>query len=206
MRENIMQIILASNNQHKIDELSAILSSFGLPISLISQKTWFKGNPPEIEETGSTLEENALLKAKALFEMTSLPVIADDTGLEVYALDNAPGVFSARYAGDHGNDVANRRKLLHEMNGISERSARFRTVLHFLNDETSMSVDGVCEGQITTIEKGDNGFGYDALFIPDGSSMTFAEMDAMTKHSMSHRARACHALGKTLAAYVKGNS
>jgi len=201
-----MQIILASNNQHKIDELSVILSSFGLPISLISQKTWFKGNPPEIEETGSTLEENALLKAKALHAMTSLPVIADDTGLEVYALDNAPGVLSARYAGEHGNDVANRSKLIQELHGISERSARFRTVLHFLNDETSISVDGICEGHISTIEKGGNGFGYDQLFIPDGSSMTFAEMDSETKHSMSHRARACHALGKTLAAYVKGKS
>lgn len=201
-----MHIILASNNQHKIDELSTILSSFALPVTLISQSAWFKGNSPEIEETGLTLEENALLKAQALYAMTSLPVIADDTGLEVYALDNAPGVFSARYAGEHGNDKANRNKLLNAMLNISDRSARFRTVLHFVDRDTSFSVDGICEGHIATIEKGEHGFGYDSIFIPNGHSMTFAEMDANEKHTMSHRARACIELGKTLAAYMQGKT
>lgn len=194
----MIEILLATNNQHKVDELSEILSAFQLPITIISQKTWFKGNSPEIEETGSTLEENALLKAQALHAITSLPVIADDTGLEVYALDYAPGVLSARYAGEHGNDAANRAQLLNNLHGISERTARFRTILHFINNANSIFVEGICEGTITQEERGHHGFGYDSIFIPIGETETFAEMNAEKKHSMSHRARACIELGKRL--------
>jgi XTP/dITP diphosphohydrolase len=201
-----MHILLATNNQHKVDELSEILASFDLPITVISQKTWFEGNSPEIDETGSTLEENALLKAQTLHALTSMPVIADDTGLEVLTLGNAPGVHSARYAGEHGNDAANRQKLLHALSDSSDRSARFRTILHFIDGQSSFHVEGICEGHIAHHEIGEHGFGYDSIFIPKGETETFAEMSGERKHSMSHRARACIELGKRLSEHIQKTS
>jgi XTP/dITP diphosphohydrolase len=199
-----MKILIASNNAHKIEELAGIFATFSLPIELISQKVFFGDESPEIDETGSTLEENALIKAKALFDLTHMPVISDDTGLEVYSLNMSPGVISARYAGEHGNDKANREKLLHELSIHDNRKARFRTVLHFMSDDISFSAEGICEGVISKEEAGDQGFGYDSLFIPDGEEQTFAEMDSSRKNAMSHRARAGIQLSTTLSALLSG--
>jgi XTP/dITP diphosphohydrolase len=199
-----MKILIASNNAHKIEELAGIFATFSLPIELISQRSYFGDDSPDIDETGSTLEENALIKAKALFDLTHMPVISDDTGLEVYSLNMSPGVISARYAGEHGNDKANREKLLHELSIHDNRKARFRTVLHFMSDDISFSAEGICEGVITKEEAGDQGFGYDSLFIPDGEEQTFAEMDSSRKNAMSHRARAGIQLSTTLSALLSG--
>ena len=197
-----MKILIASNNAHKIEELAGIFAGFSLPIELISQRDHFGDDSPEIEETGKTLEENAFIKAKALFELTQMPVISDDTGLEVLALDMAPGVYSARYAGEHGNDKANREKLLRELSYHDNRSARFRTVLQFITHDASFSAEGICSGIITQKEYGDQGFGYDSIFIPEGEFLTFAQMDASKKNAMSHRARAGIELSKALSEYV----
>lgn len=199
-----MKILIASNNAHKIEELAGIFATFSLPIELISQKAFFGDESPEIDETGSTLEENALIKAKALFEMTQMPVISDDTGLEVYSLNMSPGVISARYAGEHGNDTANREKLLHALSIHDNRKARFRTVLHFMSNDISFSAEGICEGVISKEEAGDQGFGYDSIFIPDGEEQTFAEMDSSRKNVMSHRAKAGIQLSTALSALLSG--
>jgi XTP/dITP diphosphohydrolase len=199
-----MKILIASNNAHKIEELAGIFATFSLPIEIISQKAFFGDESPEIDETGSTLEENALIKAKALFEMTQMPVISDDTGLEVYSLNMSPGVISARYAGEHGNDKANREKLLQELSIHDNRKARFRTVLHFMSDDISFSAEGICEGVISKEEVGEQGFGYDSIFIPDGEEQTFAEMDSSRKNAMSHRARAGRQLSTALSALLSG--
>lgn len=197
-----MKILIASNNSHKIEELAGIFAGFSLPIELISQRDYFGDDSPDIEETGITLEENAFIKAQALFELTQMPVISDDTGLEVLALDMAPGVYSARYAGEHGNDKANREKLLRELSIHDNRNARFRTVLHFISHDDSFSAEGICSGIITHQEQGDQGFGYDSIFIPEGESMTFAQMDSSKKNAMSHRARAGIQLSKALSEYL----
>ena len=199
-----MKLLIASNNTHKIEELAGIFASFSLPIELISQKSYFGEDSPDIDETGATLEENAFIKAKALFEMTQMPVISDDTGLEVYSLNMSPGVISARYAGEHGNDKANREKLLHELTMHDKRKARFRTVLHFRSHEISFSSEGICEGVISKEEAGDQGFGYDSIFIPDGEEQTFAQMDSSRKNAMSHRAKAGIQLSTALSALLSG--
>jgi XTP/dITP diphosphohydrolase len=199
-----MKILIASNNAHKIEELAGIFATFSLPIELISQRSYFGDDSPDIDETGSTLEENALIKAKALFDLTHMPVISDDTGLEVYSLNMSPGVISARYAGEHGNDKANREKLLQELSIHDNRKARFRTVLHFMSDDISFSAEGICEGVITKGEVGEQGFGYDSIFIPDGEEQTFAEMDSSRKNAMSHRARAGIQLSTALSALLSG--
>lgn len=201
-----MRILIASNNIHKIEELAGIFAGFSLPIELISQRDYFGDDSPDIEETGKTLEENALIKAKALFELTQMPIISDDTGLEVFSLDMAPGVYSARYAGEHGNDKANREKLLRELSHHDNRSAQFRTVLHFISHDISFSAEGICKGIITKKEYGNQGFGYDSIFIPEGESMTFAEMDSHKKNAMSHRARAGIELSKALSTYISEHS
>jgi len=201
-----MKILIASNNAHKIEELAGIFTTFSLPIELISQKSYFGEDSPEIDETGATLEENAFIKAKALFEMTQMPVISDDTGLEVYSLNMSPGVMSARYAGEHGNDKANREKLLHELGNHDNRKARFRTVLHFMSHESSFSAEGICEGRIAKEEAGNHGFGYDSIFIPDGEILTFAEMDPFKKNAMSHRAKAGIELGSMVAEFVQSRN
>ena len=199
-----MKLLIASNNTHKIEELAGIFATFSLPIELISQKSYFGEDSPDIDETGATLEENAFIKAKALFEMTQMPVISDDTGLEVYSLNMSPGVIRARYAGEHGNDKANREKLLHELTMHDNRKARFRTILHFMSHDISFSSEGICEGVITKEEAGDQGFGYDSIFIPDGEEQTFAEMDSSRKNAMSHRAKAGIQLSTALSALLSG--
>ena len=144
----------------------------------------------EIEETAETLDGNALIKAEYIKEKYGFDCFADDTGLEVYALDNAPGVYSARYAGEDKDAKANMNKLLTELNGKDNRDARFRTVIALIIGNEKYLFEGIVEGQITESESGSEGFGYDPVFMPKGYDITFAEMDSSEKNAISHRGRA----------------
>ena len=148
------------------------------------------GITEDIPETGATLDENASIKARYVYERTGLNCFADDTGLEVEALDGAPGVHSARYATDGHDFTANNRKLLRELEGKVNRKARFRTVISLIVDGIERQVEGIVKGEITTSESGAEGFGYDPLFMPEGYDRTFAEMSAEEKNAISHRGRA----------------
>lgn len=181
-----MQIVLATRNPGKVAELRVLLAD--LPVALVSAAD--VEGAPEVEEDAPTLEGNARKKADALHRHTDLPALADDTGLEVDALGGAPGVHSARFAGPDADDAANRAKLLKDLSGATDRRARFRTVLAFADGGDVRFFEGVCEGQITESERGDGGFGYDALFQPEGETRTFAEMPAEAKNRISHRGRA----------------
>ena len=188
-----MKIVFATNNAHKLAEVRAVLGN-GYELLTLSEV----GITEEIPETGTTLEENASLKARYVYERTGLDCFADDTGLEVDALNGAPGVHSARYATDGHDFKANNRKLLAELSGQSNRKARFRTVISLILSGREQQVEGIVEGRITEEESGIEGFGYDPLFIPEGHDRTFAEMSADEKNSMSHRGRAVEALRRLL--------
>jgi XTP/dITP diphosphohydrolase len=193
-----LQLVLATANPDKASEIVAVVAAVaGNRIVLLERPA----EVPEVDETGETLEENALLKAMALVDATGLPAIADDTGLEVDALNGAPGVRSSRYSGEHATYSENVAKLLSELElaGAStdeQRSARFRTVaLAFFPDGRRFSADGVSEGRIAASARGQQGFGYDPVFVPgDGDGRTFAEMSSAEKHALSHRGRAFRAL------------
>lgn len=188
-----MKIVFATNNAHKLSEVSAVL---GEGYELITLRE--VGITEDIPETGATLDENASQKARYVFERTGLDCFADDTGLEVEALDGAPGVRSARYATDGHDFAANNRKLLSELDGKENRRARFRTVISLIQGGVERQVEGIVEGVIATQESGNEGFGYDPLFIPDGYTRTFADMSADEKNAISHRARAVQNLVKLL--------
>jgi XTP/dITP diphosphohydrolase len=192
-------IILATRNPGKVREIRDILS--GLPVD-IGSPDLFPGIPsvPEIEETGATLEENALIKAGTVFRITGLPAIADDTGLEVDALGGAPGVISARYAGENVSYDDNNRKLLDALSGVGEgrRTARFRCVAAYAGPGNEHVVEGRCEGSIGTVARGTRGFGYDPLFIPDGYDRSFAELPTGVKNLISHRSAAFRKMGEYL--------
>ena len=161
----------------------------GLSIELVSAAD--VQDAPHVEEDADTLRGNAEKKARALYEHTGLPSLADDTGLEVDSLNGAPGIHSARYAGPESSDTANRAKLLAALEGLEDRSARFRTSLAFVDGTGLNFFDGVCEGVIKKEEHGSAGFGYDAIFQPfDADGRTFAEMDNVEKNLISHRGRA----------------
>jgi len=145
---------------------------------------------PEVEEDQDTLDGNATKKAQELFAHTGIPTIADDTGLEVTALNGAPGVRSARFAGENADDAANRALLIQQLRHADDRRAQFRTVIALATDVGTWLFEGVCRGVITHEERGDGGFGYDPIFLPDGHEDTFAEMNDQTKNSISHRGRA----------------
>lgn len=185
----MLQLVCASNNPDKVREIAALLDGI---VDLVPRPA----GVPDVVEDADTLEGNARLKAVAIVDATGLPAVADDTGLEVTALGGAPGVYSARYAGEGCSYADNRAKLLADLDGASDRSAAFRTVaLVRWPDGSELSVDGVCPGVITETERGHVGFGYDAIFAPDGGAgLTFAEMGPDAKHSISHRGRAFRAL------------
>ena len=180
-----MKIVFATNNAHKLSEVSAVL---GNNFELVTLRE--VGITEDIPETGATLDENASIKARYVYERTGLNCFADDTGLEVEALGGAPGVHSARYATDGHDFAANNRKLLRELEGKVNRKARFRTVISLIVDGIERQVEGIVEGEITTSESGAEGFGYDPLFMPEGYDRTFAEMSAEEKNAISHRGRA----------------
>ncbi|HRF78781.1 MAG TPA: RdgB/HAM1 family non-canonical purine NTP pyrophosphatase [Flavobacteriales bacterium] len=185
--------LLCTGNQGKVEELKALLPSSISVVSLAEA-----GLPNDLPETSATLEGNALQKARFAFERVRMPCIADDTGLEVEALNGAPGVYSARYAGEGKDPQANMAKLLNELMG-KERGARFRTVLALIDEEGEHTFEGVVEGTIAQKVSGTGGFGYDPIFIPDGYSITFAEMDKNAKNAISHRGRAMAKLVEYLA-------
>ena len=188
-----MKIVFATNNAHKLSEVKAVL---GDGYELVTLKE--VGITEDIPETGETLDENASIKARYVYERTGLDCFADDTGLEVAALNGAPGVRSARYATDGHDFAANNRKLLRELEGVADRSARFRTVISLIINGEEQQVEGIVRGTIATEESGCEGFGYDPLFIPEGKSVTFAEMSADEKNAISHRGRAVAELVKIL--------
>jgi len=195
----MQSLILATRNPGKFREISDILKE--LPVRIVSLSDY--PGIPDVAEDGDTLEENALKKARSIFEQTKIPALADDTGLEVYALNMAPGVRSARYAGENATYDDNNRKLLSEMENIpaSERGARFRTVAAFVAGDFEKTVDGIYTGMIAKKPRGGGGFGYDPLFIPDGYDITYAEMPFDQKNRISHRGRAFNAIKEVLSVY-----
>ena len=185
--------VFATNNAHKLEEVSAML---GTSVSLMSLNDI--GCHTDIPETGTTLEENALIKARYIHEHYGMDCFADDTGLEVEALNGAPGVYSARYAGAAHNSEANMKKLLQELEGVENRKAQFRTVFALIIDGKEHLFEGIVKGEITKNRKGTSGFGYDPIFIPEGYTQTFAEMGNELKNKISHRALATNKLCKFL--------
>ena len=187
-----MNLVLATRNPGKVTELRDRLGSLG--VELLSAAD--VDGAPDVEEDAPSLAGNAKKKALALHRHTGLPALADDTGLEVYALDMKPGVRSARYAGEKADDSANRKRLLvnlgaaNKKQGNGDRAARFRTVLAFAQGGVVRLFEGQCEGAIAEKEAGDGGFGYDAVFRPDGADKTFAEMEPAEKNAISHRGKA----------------
>lgn len=191
----MLRVICASTNPHKVEEIVDLMSGV---IELIARPI----DLADVDENADTLVGNARLKARAVCAATGLPALADDTGLEVDALNGAPGVHSARFAGVAASDAANRRKLLAALEGVpvEQRTARFRTVaLVCWPDGHEVVAEGTCEGRIAVGERGERGFGYDSLFIAaDGDGRTFAEMTVAEKHQLSHRGRAFRALAELL--------
>ena len=180
------KIFLASGNPHKIEELKQMIEPLGIGL----KSTLDFQDAHEVEEDQPDLKGNALKKARYWFKETGIPSLADDTGLEVDALNGAPGVYSARYAGENVTYEDNVEKLLREMDGKSDRKARFRTVIAFLDGSGEHVFEGICEGTITTQRKGEKGFGYDPVFQPVEFEQTFAELSAEEKNKISHRGRA----------------
>ncbi|MBQ2418596.1 MAG: RdgB/HAM1 family non-canonical purine NTP pyrophosphatase, partial [Alistipes sp.] len=175
------KLIFATNNAHKLGEVQALL---GDAFTLVTLREC--GITEDIPETADTLEGNALQKARYVYEKTGLDCFADDTGLEVDALGGAPGVHSARYATDGHDFAANNRLLLKNLEGITDRTARFRTVIALILDGVEYTFEGRVEGTIATAESGSEGFGYDPLFVPSGEIITFAQMSAEAKNAISH--------------------
>jgi XTP/dITP diphosphohydrolase len=191
-----MRVVFATNNRHKLEEVSAIL---GPGWELVTPAAL--GITEDIPETAETLEGNALQKARYVHDRTGLSVFADDTGLEVTALGGAPGVRSARYAGEHHDFDDNNRLLLKNMAGVADRSARFRTVIALILDGREHLFEGRVEGRIIEEYRGTGGFGYDPVFAPEDSRKTFAEMSPDEKNAISHRARAVEKLADFLSKY-----
>lgn len=195
----IETIVLASHNRNKAQEIQMLL---GNQFHVILQQAF---DIPPIEETGSTFEENALLKAKTVYDIIGLPVIGDDSGLEVVALNNQPGVYSSRFAGDNASDDDNIDKLLRKMHNIptEKRTARFRCVVAFLgtsSDEQPVFFEGEWAGYIAKERRGKNGFGYDPVFVDLQSNLTAAELESDQKNKISHRGKAMQSLKSYLGA------
>lgn len=178
-------LIFATNNQHKVDEVRHVI---GDRFSIITLKE--AGIDIDIPEPHDTLEENATEKSMTVYRLTGKDCFSEDTGLETEALNGEPGVKSARYAGDGRNFQANIDKLLQELNGQPNRKARFRAVISLILSGKEYRFEGICEGRITEEQKGREGFGYDPVFVPDGSSLTFAEMGMEEKNTYNHRQKA----------------
>ena len=189
-----MRIVCASANPHKVEELARLLPSW---VDLVARPS----DIGDIDEDAPTLEGNAIIKAVEIANHASEWAIADDTGLEVEALNGAPGVRSARFAGEHATDAENRALLLAKLEGAQNRSARFRTVVALVSSKGDIHfVGGECAGTIAESERGDSGFGYDSLFVPtDGDGRTFAEMSGSEKDAVSHRGRALAQVPELLA-------
>ena len=182
---NSIKLVFATHNKNKFREIQALVPDH---IKLLSLQEI--GCNEDIEETGDTIDANAIIKAEYVRTRYGYDCFADDTGLEVESLAGAPGVYSARYAGEIKDDSANRRKLLNQLEERDDRTARFKTVIALNLKENENLFTGICEGSITREERGENGFGYDPIFQPKGFDKTFAEMNLEEKSEISHRAKA----------------
>ena len=183
------KLVFVTNNAHKLEEISSIL---GGKMELLSLKDI--QCTADIPETADTLEGNAIQKAEYIHRHYGLDCFADDTGLEVEALDGAPGVYSARYAGEGHDSEANMQKLLHNLEGKDNRKARFRTAICLIMDNEQHLFEGICRGEIIQEKRGGAGFGYDPIFVPEGYTETFAELGNDIKNTISHRAKAVQML------------
>ncbi|HWP82925.1 MAG TPA: XTP/dITP diphosphatase [Bacteroidota bacterium] len=190
------QLLFASRNRNKVREVKTLLNDFDLTILSLDD---FPAVPPTTED-GETFVQNALKKAREAFRHTGIPTLADDSGLEVFFLNGRPGVYSAHYAGEHGNDDANNKKLLEEMRGVAprRRRAQFKAVMALVGPGYEKVVEGICVGRLAEGPRGTNGFGYDPIFIPDGYAQTFGELPDDIKNKISHRARAIQAIKEIL--------
>ena len=191
-----MKLVFATNNRHKLNEVRAIV---GDKVEVLSLNDI--GCHDDIPETADTLQGNALIKARYIYEKFGVDCFADDTGLEVEALDGAPGVYSARYAGEECDSEANMQKLLQNLTGKSNRNAQFRTVIALIIKGEEKLFNGIVKGTITEEKRGDSGFGYDPVFVPEGFSESFAQRSGDMKNSISHRYRATLELSN----YLKEN-
>lgn len=197
-----MKVLVASNNKGKLKEFNKILGELG--IECISMND--AGIDIDVEETGTTFLENAKIKAEAIYKITKIPTVSDDSGLCVDALGGEPGVYSARYAGEHGNDEKNNEKLLANLKNIppEKRTARFMSVVYLvLDDNTAISAQGTAEGFIIDEPKGENGFGYDPIFFSPTLGKTFAQASVEEKNAISHRGSALRELKRKLSAIKK---
>lgn len=194
-------LVIATRNKDKVKEITEILSELKLEIRSLSDYPEL----PDIVEDGPTFEENALKKARAVFEYTNLPTLSDDSGLEVFNLGMKPGVLSARYAGEPTNYKTNNQKLLNELRSITDdhRQAQFSCVVVFKTKEFEKIEKGICAGKIIHESKGVEGFGYDPLFMPDGYNQTFAEISPTIKNAISHRGKALLNIRETLDKYFR---
>ena len=194
-----MQIVIATRNRHKAMEIEALFFNVGVEVFALD-KLDPNGKIPDIEETGKTLKENAFLKSRTIFQLTGLPSISDDTGLEVKALGGDPGVYSARYAGEKCSYEDNINKLIKNMSLIKEgqRNASFKTVASYVDKTVELYAEGVVKGEITKEPKGLGGFGYDPVFLPVHMKKTYAELSKEEKNTLSHRSKAFSNLIKKL--------
>lgn len=192
---NKLKLVFATNNKHKLKEVQTMLTNFGI-VSLADINCF-----EEIPETADTLEGNAILKANFITEKYGLDCFADDTGLEVEALNNEPGVYSARYAGEDNNADANMNKLLQHLENTQNRKAQFKTAIALNIQGKQFIFEGVCKGTILTEKQGEGGFGYDPVFMPDGFKTSFAEMAMTEKGNISHRGKAMEKLVTFLKEY-----
>lgn len=196
-----MKVVLASKNAHKLQELQDILSAQGVEVILESAA----GVDVEVEETGTTFEENSLLKARAVMEGSGLPAIADDSGLMVDALNGAPGVYSARYGGPGLDDAGRYRLLLENMRGVLDRKCRFVSAITLcMPSGDIVTARGECPGTLAYAPQGENGFGYDPIFFVPEKKKTFAQLTAEEKNAISHRGRALQLFQEKLSAYLAG--
>ena len=182
----VLRLLFASQNRHKIEEIKPLLPS-SIELQSLTEVNYFD----EIPETSPTLAGNALQKAQFIFNKFQMPCFADDTGLEIDALDGRPGVYSARYAGENKSADDNIQKILGELQGIENRSAAFKTVIALVGlTDKPLLFEGIVKGSITKDKQGTNGFGYDPVFMPEGYSITFAQMSLDEKNKLSHRSKA----------------
>jgi len=188
-----MKLVFATQNENKAQEIQSLLPEYFKIITLKDIRCF-----DEIPETSETLEGNSLLKASFISETYNLNCFADDTGLEIEALDNRPGVYSARYAGTEISAAANINKVLLELKGKTTRNAQFRTIITLILNKSTFSFEGIVRGEIISEKRGENGFGYDPIFVPEGEVRTFAEMSLEEKNKHSHRARAFQKMIKFL--------